>query len=471
MASPTNNVPFQAFGRPDVDRDGVIDGADSCPSAPNSYRVAHARGPIDVWSVGFDGSQYVRLTTNASTITDTDPRFDSSGRRIVFTSNRIGNDYEIYVMNADGSDPRRLTSTPGRDIQPAFSPDGARIVHIGTRSTTSQNAVWSMNADGSAPQLLVAGGDNIFAPLNANPVYSPDGTRIAFDARRGNLSSSNLDIYSIAADGTDERRLTNAAGDDAQPAYSRDGTALVFISRRDGAAQNGEIYIMKPDGSEQRRITRTTFSETTPTFSPDGLQIVFSANYDGTPELYAINRDGTGLRRVTVAPSGFLSHPTLAPQADADSDGTGDACDPAFNAATAVGAPVVVQAPAGSVEFGTVTGAGVTTFTAIQPDPNGMPAGYTLCATCPAYDITTTAVVVPPITVCIAVPTGVPAATFQQLRLLHGENGQWVDRTTLRIDQPGVPRQVCGVVDSLSPFALAAISSTPVDAVFGNGFE
>jgi hypothetical protein len=74
-------------------------------------------------------------------------------------------------------------------------------------------------------------------------------------------------------------------------------------------------------------------------------------------------------------------------------------------------------------------------------------------------------------TVCIEVPASLPAGTFLQLRLLHGENGQWIDRTTVRIDLPGAPRQVCGVVDSLSPFALASPGATPGDAVFADGFE
>jgi len=300
-------------------------------------------------------------------------------------------------------------------------------------------------------------------------VFNGDGTRIAFDTVRDLLTGNNRDIYTIRADGSDEVRLTSTAGIDMEPAYSPDGRRIVFISYRDGAANNGEIYIMRADGTDPQRITRTTFRESRPTFSPDGAQIVFMADYDGSLQLHAMNRDGTGVRQITRGTN--YDRPTLAPQADADGDGTGDACDPAFDAATAVGAPVVVQAPAGSVEFGTVTGAGVTTFTAIQPDPNGMPAGYTLCATCLAYDITTTAVVVPPITVCIAVPAGVPAATFQQLRLLHGANGQWVDRTTLRIDQPGSPRRVCGTVDSLSPFALASFGGAPIDAIFGSGFE
>jgi hypothetical protein len=73
--------------------------------------------------------------------------------------------------------------------------------------------------------------------------------------------------------------------------------------------------------------------------------------------------------------------------------------------------------------------------------------------------------VVPPITVCLDVPGSLSTATFQGLRLMHGENGNWVDRTAFRIDQPGLPRQVCGIVQSLSPFALASFRAPSSSAM------
>lgn len=462
---PTNNVPFRGFGRPDVDGDGVIDGADSCPLAPNGYRVAVELESLDVWTLNYDGSQPLRVTPSAAN--DVTPRFDASGRQIVFSSNRASNDYEIHVMNADDSGVTRLTNVAGRDDEPVISPDGTKIAFLGTRPSLENHDsnVWIMNADGSNPIRLTT--NQGFNGRASNPVFNHDGTRIVFDSVRNLLNGNNREIYSIRTDGTDEIRLTTTAGIDMEPAYSRDGSRIVFISYRDGATTNGEIYTMRPDGSDPRRITNTTFREFKPTFSPDGAQIVFMADYDGDPKPYAMNRDGTGLRKITNSPN--FTRPTLAPQADADGDGIGDACDPSFDVATGIGAPVSVRAPAATVEFGAVTGAGSTSFTTITPDPISMPAGYTLCSTCPAFDITTTAIVVPPITVCITVPASVPAANFLQLRLLHGENGQWVDRTTSRIDQPGL-RQVCGVVNSLSPFALASFG-VQADALFRNGFE
>jgi uncharacterized delta-60 repeat protein len=128
---------------------------------------------------------------------------------------------------------------------------------------------------------------------------------------------------------------------------------------------------------------------------------------------------------------------------------------------TAPGADVLVysQAANASVTFSGVSVAGNTTFTAIAPNTAGTaPAGFTLCPTCPAYDITTTAVYTPPVKVCLDVPTSIDTATFNAMALLHGENGVLVDVTTERNTRGDGTREICGVVNSLSPFALATSS-------------
>lgn len=466
--SPEDSIPFQAFGRPDVDGDGVIDGADSCPLAPNGYRVALDLATLDVWTMNYDGSQPFRVTSHSAS--DKHPRFDRTGHRIVFSSNRFGNDFEIFTANADGSGVTRLTNVAGRDEQPVISPDGTKIAFLGTRPSLENHDdnVWIMNADGTNPIRLTT--NQGFDGRANTPVFNHDGTRIMFDTVRNLLNGNNREIYTIRTDGTDEIRLTTTAGADMEAAYSPDGSSIVFVSFRDGSATNGEIYLMRADGSDPRRITNTTFREFQPTFSPDGAQIVFMANYSGnTPKPYAMNRDGTGLRQITS--SSNFERPTLAPQADSDGDGAGDACDPAFDVPTPVGSNVPVPGPGGStVDYSGVGTAGITTFTVIQPSAGDLPQGYALCATCTAYDITTTASYTPPITVCLAVPASLSPAEFLQLRLLHGENGAYVDRTSFRTDEPGQPRQVCGVVNSLSPFALATQTTLP-DNLFSNSFE
>lgn len=465
---PTVGVRFAAFGRPDVDGDGVIDGADSCPAVANGYRVAFASdrsGNVDVWTADYNGNAPLRVTT--SSFTDTMPRFDATGSRIVFASNRLNSRNEIYSMNADGSGVLRLTNAAGNNITPAYSPDGSKITFIASRDGAQRN-VWIMDANG-ANQVKLTVNQGFINTAN-NPVFNHDGTRIAFDSDRGQIGNANHDIFSIRTDGTDEIRLTTAPGRDILPSYSRDGRRIVFVSFRDGEALNGEIYTMNADGSNPVRLTNGTFRETEPSFSPDGAQIVFRADDDGTTQLYAMNRDGSGRRRITQAGS-FNTNPTLAPQPDRDGDGTGDACDDAFDAPTGTGSNVAATGPDGTtVVFPGVSAAGTTTFRVIDPQSVTLPAGFALCATCTAYDITTTATYTPPIVVCLGVPASLPPADFLLLRLLHGENGTFVDRTAYRVDEPGRPRQVCGTVTSLSPFVLARVTAAP-ETIFADSFE
>ena len=457
-----------AFGRPDTDSDGVIDGADNCPLLANGPPVAfsstRANGNHDIWVQDLHGGDAQRLTSHSAR--DAEPNFNAAGSRLVFESNRINNRAEVYSMNADGSQVMRLTNAAGGNITPSFSPDGSKVTFIGSRDGGVRN-VYIMNSDGSEQVKLTT--NQGYASRANNPVFNHDGTRIAFDSDRGQIGNANHDIFSINLDGSGEERLTTALGRDIGPSYSRDGSRIVFISFRDDAAANGEIYVMNADGSNARRVTNSTLREGQPVFSPDGTQIAYRV-FDGSiSTLYVIGADGSGQRLLTGSES-IEESPTFAPQLDSDGDGIGDACDETVGLPTPVGTDVVVTSPDGSVSFSEVTAEGVTTFLPITPDPEAMPEGYSLCETCSAFDITTTATIVPPITVCLVVPDSVSTETFQQLRLLHGEAGQWVDRTTLRIDEPGVPRQVCGEVDSLSPFALAAQAGVQ-DRLFSDGFD
>lgn len=131
---------------------------------------------------------------------------------------------------------------------------------------------------------------------------------------------------------------------------------------------------------------------------------------------------------------------------------------PTLEPNTPVGTNVTVQLHDVSVTFSTVTQAGQTSFAAIDPPGSAgtPPAGLAICPTCPAYDITTTAIYSPPVNVCLGVPFLISDETFSVLKLLHGEGGVLIDRTSGRFTHTDGRRSVCGTVSSLSPFVLAA---------------
>jgi len=443
----------------DDDNDGIDDQFDNCPLAVNYYRVAFSNG-LYIHTMNENGSGITQLTFGPTTYRESEPEFNRAGSRIVFHSNRINNRNEIYSMNPDGTGITQLTNIAGGNQSPSYSPDGSKIVFISGRTRADNQGnrdIYVMNADGSNQVGL---GTRNSAGYGS-PTFNHDGTRIAYYAiRLTGPTSFTQDIYTINPDGTNETRLTTAAGVDNEPVFSPDGSKIAFVSFRDGDP-DGEIYVMNADGTNQTRLTNDTREDRYPTFTPDGTRITFGNRIDG--HLSTINVDGTGLVRLTTGGNFFYDYPSYTKQSDADGDGTGDACDDDFDANTPIGTNVAVQAPSANVSFSNVSQSGTTSFTPITPNQNDLPTGYTLCPNCPAYEITTTAVYTPPIEVCLGVPASVTEPLFLQMKLLHGENGVLVDRTTNRYTGGNGQRFVCGSVNSLSPFILAS-SAVPTAA-------
>jgi Tol biopolymer transport system component len=221
--------------------------------------------------------------------------------KIVFQSDRDGNN-EIYLMNADGTGLARLTNNPAADIQPALSPDGARIAFTSNRDGISE--IYVINADGTGLTRLtntpVSGSESVFSPSNSQPMFSPDGTRIAFTKRLGSGEAANNEIFVMNPfTGAGLTNLTNNPAPDDQPAYSPDGR-IGFV-RFQNAARN--IFIMNADGTGQTNLTNNSASNGGVVFGPDG-RIAFHSNKDANSnEIYLMNPDGTGVTRLTNDPA------------------------------------------------------------------------------------------------------------------------------------------------------------------------
>ena len=196
--------------------------------------------------------------------------------------NGDSSDAEIYVINTDGTGARRLTSQPGADVNPAWSPDGNRIAFASERDGNFE--IYVMNADGTNPVRLT----NV-AAADYRPVWSPDGARIAFVSER----DGNAEIYVINADGTSPVRLTSDNAKDNDPGWSPDGSRLAFASDRGG---RGDVYVMNADGSAIRAVTSSFEPDVHPRWSPDGTAIAVSSGYSSEDRrINVFDAGGSGL--------------------------------------------------------------------------------------------------------------------------------------------------------------------------------
>jgi len=158
-------------------------------------------------------------------IEDRYPSFFPDGKRIIFQSNRVSGNYEIFTANLDGSDLKRLTNNDSDDVTPVVSPDEKTIVYCSC----------------------------------------PDG---------------HCDVMTMNIDGTSIRNLTNSQSDDSHPKFFDHGRKIVFCSDRERPGNTprnsvSELYEMNIDGSNARKLTHNLIWSTYPSYSPDRMNIVY----------------------------------------------------------------------------------------------------------------------------------------------------------------------------------------------------
>jgi Tol biopolymer transport system component len=320
----------------------VLPAAGSTPGARILFNETHGPG-YDIVETDADATNYLNLTPGDQTsyASDQDGSWSPDGSRIVFSSHRDSNvSTEIYVMDADGSNQRRLTtdgpngvqnSSPEIfDLDPVSSPLGGAIAYV--KSVHSAKDIWLMRPDGSDQHRLtsdggeksllqwtpagsrilfstrdgtyavsVVGGTPVKVVTAPAAVLSPDGTRFAYGNDQG--------LWTADANGQNPTRLTDVPAGD--PAWSPDGSTLAFVGTRAfpelaspkfGTPRRQDVYTVRVDGSDLHRLTGPLGDEFeyvptgfAPTWWPDGSRLFFTSQRPPTERAttYVMNADGS----------------------------------------------------------------------------------------------------------------------------------------------------------------------------------
>lgn len=274
------------------------------PPAPLVLFESRAAGNADVWVMGADGSGARGLTSDPAE--DSAPAWSSDGSRIAFVSTRDG-DAEIYTMAADGSDVRRVTDNASFDGAPAWGPSGRIAWASAEGAPEGTTEIWTAAADGSAPARLTtnAWGDS-------DPAWTPEG-RIVF-AAAGALPDPDTELWSMDAGGGSLVRLTNNRCEDGAPAPAPDGSRIAYES--DCGRASAGIHVMGADGSWSAALTTNADRERAPSWSADGSLIAFASTRDGGAawggtDVVVMRANGSAPHNLTRTPGIVEGRPRL----------------------------------------------------------------------------------------------------------------------------------------------------------------
>lgn len=262
------------------------------PAAPTVENglLAFSRG-TEIDTVGPDGTGLTSLRTEAL-VAAYGPVWSPDGARIAFYGYpRVsgtcggGSNYDVYVMNADGSDVQNLTTSPS-DVQecfsqtaPRWSPDGRMIAYEG------DDGLYVMNADGSGQRKLVDGGGM------SGFAWSPDGSDFAYVDRVG--------LYTTTLSGASPVPLVTGDGSVDSPAWSPDGTLIAFL--HSGGVDGHALFVVPAGGGETIQVADLSKLDTVgePVWSPDSRELAFDA-FDGTSwDIWIASADLSGATDAT----------------------------------------------------------------------------------------------------------------------------------------------------------------------------
>jgi TolB protein len=245
--------------------------------------VSTRDGNKEIYIMDYDGYDQKRIT-NSNTL-DLFPALNPDGKTVAFSTFR-GNKAVLLVYNMYTGDSKTLSDSGGLNSLPAWSPDGKKLAFISSRDGNSE--IYTINPDGTDLKRITF--TNF---IEASPAWSPTGRQIAFSSDR----SGRPNVFIMDAEGTNVRRLTFYGEYNESPSFSPDGTQLAFVQR---TGIIFDIYVLNLQTQEIIRLTQDQGCNESPKWSPDGAHIIFSSSRTGTYQLYVMDSDGTNSKQLTT---------------------------------------------------------------------------------------------------------------------------------------------------------------------------
>lgn len=254
-------------------------------------------GNADIYVKKEGTKEWVNLTNHPDG--DNWPVWSPDGKRVLF-QRQTAKYFDLWVVNADGSNQIQLTNNPDHEYLPSWSPDGNSITFTSWRKEAADTGraphIYIMNSDGTGQRRLVAQTVN----TSAGAEWSPDGKYIVFSRR---LRGEGADIFIAKSDGTDERRITESDSYNGSPVFSPDGSKIAFYFDTGKGAQ---IVVMNLDGSGRRVLVAEGYNWY-PRWSPDGQWITYTAYAPEDAknlEIFAVSVSGSeGPLRIAGSPA------------------------------------------------------------------------------------------------------------------------------------------------------------------------